>query len=97
MEFDEYDYLEKIVENTDPQKLKEAANGGEATLKSEKKERTYSSKHKIDENDVELDHRAKRSKSRGESRDRDLYMRGYKNVVGKFEDLQRSLKIFKDL
>ncbi|GMP64331.1 hypothetical protein CsSME_00025664 [Camellia sinensis var. sinensis] len=72
MEFDEYDYLEKMVENTDPQKLKEAANGGEETLKSEKKERTRSSKHKIDENDNDLDHRAKRSKSRGESRDRDL-------------------------
>ncbi|GMP64345.1 hypothetical protein CsSME_00025665 [Camellia sinensis var. sinensis] len=87
MEFDEYDYLEKMVENTDPQKLKKAANGGEETLKSEKKERTCSSKHKIDENDVDLDHQAKRSKSRDESRDRDLYMRGLKNVVGKFKDL----------
>ncbi|KAI8020782.1 hypothetical protein LOK49_LG03G03821 [Camellia lanceoleosa] len=64
MEFDEYDYLEKMVENTDPQKLKEAANGGEETLKSEKKEWTYSSKPKFDENDVDLDHWAKRSKSR---------------------------------
>ncbi|KAJ4851436.1 hypothetical protein Tsubulata_041711 [Turnera subulata] len=74
MEFDEYDYLEKAVENPEPQKSKETANGSDSIVKSEEKDRRRSSKHRSNEmEDGEDEHRrSKRSKSGGEdSRDRD--------------------------
>ncbi|KAL7237050.1 hypothetical protein ACSBR1_020183 [Camellia fascicularis] len=71
MDFDEYDYLEKTVENLDPEKLKEDVNGVEGTRKSEEREWSRSSKHKSDENDDDLDHRRKCSKSGEQHRDHD--------------------------
>ncbi|KAG5526829.1 hypothetical protein RHGRI_032933 [Rhododendron griersonianum] len=71
MEFDEYDYLENAVENREPQKVKEAVDGGEEILESEEKGRSRSSKHKSDRNDDDSNRRSKRSKSGEESRDRD--------------------------
>ncbi|XP_057500152.1 uncharacterized protein LOC130784334 isoform X2 [Actinidia eriantha] len=72
MDFDEYDYLEKTVENLEPQKLKESLDGGEETLKSGEKESIRSSKHKSEKNDDDLNHRSKRSKSGDDSRDREI-------------------------
>ncbi|XP_057966437.1 uncharacterized protein LOC131156624 isoform X2 [Malania oleifera] len=69
MDFDEYDYLEKTVENPELQKVKETANGVDDAVKSGNKERTRSSRHRSDENDSDLDHRSKRVKSGDEPRD----------------------------
>ncbi|KAM1031318.1 hypothetical protein FF1_035075 [Malus domestica] len=71
MDFDEYDYLEKTVENPEPPKSKETANGGEETMKSGEKGRSRSSKHKGDEKGHEEERHSKRSKSGDESRERD--------------------------
>ncbi|KAM1137052.1 hypothetical protein ACFX2B_034694 [Malus domestica] len=71
MDFDEYDYLEKTVENPEPPKSKEPANGGEETLKSGEKGRSRSSKHKGDEKGHDEERHSKRSKSGDESRERD--------------------------
>ncbi|KAA8535974.1 hypothetical protein F0562_028452 [Nyssa sinensis] len=68
MDFDEYDYLEKTVENPEPQKLKETVNGGEEHVKREDKDRSRSSRHKNDDN---FDHQSKLERSGDESRDRD--------------------------
>ncbi|CAK9316003.1 unnamed protein product [Citrullus colocynthis] len=68
MDFDEYDYLEKTVENPEGQKVKETANGGDADMKSGDKHRSRSSKYKSDSKD-DGEHRSKRSKSEDESRD----------------------------
>ncbi|KAH7518389.1 hypothetical protein FEM48_Zijuj09G0166500 [Ziziphus jujuba var. spinosa] len=64
MDFDEYDYLEKTVENPEPlQKAKETANGSDEVVKSSgEKDRSRSSKHKNDAKDNEGEHRPKRSK-----------------------------------
>ncbi|KAL5788886.1 hypothetical protein ACOSP7_005835 [Xanthoceras sorbifolium] len=76
MDFDEYEYLEKMVENPDPREARETTNGGDGAVKSEK-ERSRSSKHKRDEkedNDHDEDEdgrRSKHSKSRDESRNHD--------------------------
>ncbi|KAF2302096.1 hypothetical protein GH714_032698 [Hevea brasiliensis] len=71
MEFDEYDYLEKTVENTEPHTAKETANGGGDAMKPGDKDSSRSSKHKSNEKDDGDDdrHRSKRSKSGDESRD----------------------------
>ncbi|XP_034903264.1 uncharacterized protein [Populus alba] len=74
MEFDEYDYLEKTVENLEPPKAKETANGGDDKVKSREKDRSRSSKHRSDEKDLGNDDersRSKRSRSGDESRDRE--------------------------
>ncbi|CAN6544685.1 unnamed protein product [Malus baccata var. baccata] len=71
MDFDEYDYLEKTVENPEPPKSKETANGSEETLKSGEKGRSRSSKHKGDEKGHDEERHSKRSKSGDESRERD--------------------------
>ncbi|KAG6778000.1 hypothetical protein POTOM_017844 [Populus tomentosa] len=74
MEFDEYDYLEKTVENMEPPKAKETANGGDDKVKSREKDRSRSSKHRSDEKDLGNDDersRSKRSRSGDESRDRE--------------------------
>ncbi|XVF00853.1 hypothetical protein REPUB_Repub04eG0037700 [Reevesia pubescens] len=74
MDFDEYEYLEKTVENPEPQKSKkENGNGSVDNVKSDEKNRSRSSKHKreerADDYDDDDDHhrRSKRSKSREES------------------------------
>ncbi|KAK8967515.1 Polyadenylate-binding protein RBP47A [Platanthera guangdongensis] len=56
MDFDEYDYLEKTVENLDSAKEKDSANGRGA--RSEDKDRSRSSKHRDEEH-----HRSKRAKT----------------------------------
>ncbi|ONH92305.1 hypothetical protein PRUPE_8G167800 [Prunus persica] len=71
MDFDEYEYLEKTVENPEPQKAKETANGGEETLKSGEKGRSRSSKHKSDEKGHDEERHSKRSKSGDDSREHD--------------------------
>uniref|UniRef100_A0A6N2M0H7 RRM domain-containing protein n=1 Tax=Salix viminalis TaxID=40686 RepID=A0A6N2M0H7_SALVM len=74
MEFDEYDYLEKTVENSEPPKAKETANGGDDKVKSREKDRSRSSKHRSDEKDLGNDDersRSKRSRSGDESKDRE--------------------------
>ncbi|OAY52292.1 RNA-binding protein 39 isoform X1 [Manihot esculenta] len=71
MEFDEYDYLEKTVENPEPHMAKDIANGDDV-MKSGEKDSSRGSKHKSNEKDDGDDerHRSKRSKSGDESRDR---------------------------
>ncbi|KAG5247958.1 RNA-binding protein [Salix suchowensis] len=72
MEFDEYDYLEKTVENPEPPKAKETANGGDDKVKSREKDRSRSSKHRSDEKDLRNDDERSRSKRsrKGSSRHR---------------------------
>ncbi|XVE93896.1 hypothetical protein REPUB_Repub01dG0233800 [Reevesia pubescens] len=73
MDFDEYEYLEKTVENLEPQKLKkENGIGSVDNVKSEERNRSRSSKHKregrADGYDDDDGHRrSKHSKSREES------------------------------
>ncbi|KAI7747760.1 hypothetical protein M8C21_028509 [Ambrosia artemisiifolia] len=67
MDFDEYEYLEKMVENPDVSEQK--ANGGEETGKNEDKERRHSSRHRTDRNSD--DRRSKRAKSGEELHDRE--------------------------
>ncbi|XP_022763029.1 RNA-binding protein 39-like isoform X2 [Durio zibethinus] len=70
MDFDEYEYLEKTVENPEPQKSKKGNdNGSVDNVKSEERNRSRSSKHKREDraDDCDNDHRhSKRSKSREE-------------------------------
>lgn len=70
MDFDEYDYLEKTVENPEPQKSKEAANGGDEPVKSGDKDRSRSSRHKGEDDDDE-DRKSKRSRSGDDAGERD--------------------------
>ncbi|KAK9164576.1 hypothetical protein Syun_005478 [Stephania yunnanensis] len=73
MEFDEYDYLEKTVENSEPPREKEAAeNGGDEVVKSVEKERR-SSRRRSDENDGDLDSRSKRVRSEDDGRERERH------------------------
>ncbi|XP_010690339.2 uncharacterized protein LOC104903901 isoform X1 [Beta vulgaris subsp. vulgaris] len=70
MDFDEYEYLEKTVENPEPHKSKEAANGGDELVKSGDKDRSRSSRRRgEDENDE--DRKSKRSRPVDDARDRD--------------------------
>lgn len=71
MDFDEYEYLEKTVENPDLEN--EVGNGGEEKAKSEVKERSRSSRHRGDEkrDEDEDGRRSKRSRSHHRSRSRD--------------------------
>ncbi|KAM7470941.1 hypothetical protein LguiA_009124 [Lonicera macranthoides] len=89
MDFDEYEYLEKMVESPEPQKSKETTNGGEASVKPKDKDRSRSSKHRGDENGKGLSHQSKRSKSRDEPRDRDLG-RGFSHHHSSSRDGERS-------
>lgn len=73
MDFDEYEYLEKTVENPELAKEKETANGG-GNVKSEDRVRSRSSKCKSDEKVEDCDddgHRSRGSKSRDELRNHD--------------------------
>ncbi|KAJ4966115.1 hypothetical protein NE237_017964 [Protea cynaroides] len=69
MDFDEYDYLEKTVENPEATKEEKIANGGGETVKSGEKDRSRSSKHRTDDNEDDLDNRSKRARSGDDSRD----------------------------
>ncbi|CAN1771136.1 RNA-binding protein 39 [Linum perenne] len=74
MDFDEYEYLEKTVENPEPEITKETANGSESK-KSGERNHSRGSKHKSDEREEEDDEhrRSKRSKSRDDTRDHDRH------------------------
>ncbi|KAK4797622.1 hypothetical protein SAY86_029948 [Trapa natans] len=68
MDFDEYDYLEKTVENPELEKVKDTVNGGD----EKEKDRRRSSKHRSNDNEHDTDHSSKRSKASGEKyRDHD--------------------------
>ncbi|PKU85655.1 RNA-binding protein 39 [Dendrobium catenatum] len=72
MDFDEYEYLEKTVENLDS--LKKDSTNGRSAARSEDKDRSRSSKHRDDGH-----HRSKRAKSEGEGdgqRDRESSRHG---------------------
>ncbi|CAH2051516.1 unnamed protein product, partial [Thlaspi arvense] len=71
MDFDEYEYLEKTVEN--PHLENDVDNGGDEKAKSEVKERSRSSRHRSDEKREEDEdgRRSKRSRSHHRSRSRD--------------------------
>ncbi|KAL8228351.1 hypothetical protein R6Q57_015935 [Mikania cordata] len=69
MDFDEYEYLEKMVENSDAPESEQRANGSEKTVKSEDKERRHSLRHRSDKNND--DRSSKRAKSGEELRDRE--------------------------
>ncbi|XP_043708713.1 RNA-binding protein 39-like [Telopea speciosissima] len=73
MDFDEYDYLEKTVENPEAPKEEKIANGGDGTVKSGEKDRSRSSKHRTDDNEDDLDNRSKRARSGDDSRDQDRH------------------------
>ncbi|KAG1361003.1 RNA-binding protein 39 [Cocos nucifera] len=67
MDFDEYEYLEKTVENAEAPKEKEGVNGN-----GEGKDRSRSSKHRSEEADRDSDRRSKRTRSEDDGgRDRD--------------------------
>ncbi|KAH9621496.1 hypothetical protein KSS87_002751 [Heliosperma pusillum] len=70
MDFDEYEYLEKTVEN--PEVTKEATNGGDEPVKSADKERRHSSRHRDDDDD-DLDRKSKRSRAVDDARGRDRH------------------------
>lgn len=70
MDFDEYEYLEKTVENLEPEKSKGAANGGESVKSGERDHRSRSSRHRSDSHN-DLDRRgSERHRDRGSSRHR---------------------------
>ncbi|GKV20872.1 hypothetical protein SLEP1_g30922 [Rubroshorea leprosula] len=72
MDFDEYEYLEKMVENPEPEKMKENTSGGDGGMKTEEKEHSRSAKdrsHKKKGNNYNDSHRFKRQKSVDESHD----------------------------
>ncbi|KAF8410382.1 hypothetical protein HHK36_002910 [Tetracentron sinense] len=68
MDFDEYDYLEKTVEDPERQKEKETRD---ETVKSGEKDRSRRSKHRSDENEDDFDRVSKRARSGDENRDHD--------------------------
>ncbi|GAB4853127.1 hypothetical protein Ancab_017311 [Ancistrocladus abbreviatus] len=72
MDFDEYEYLEKTVENPERQRSKEGANGGDESVKSEDRGPNRSSKHRSHEEE-DQDHRSKRLKSGDNSREHDRH------------------------
>ncbi|GMH13520.1 hypothetical protein Nepgr_015361 [Nepenthes gracilis] len=72
MDFDEYEYLEKTVENQELPKSKETANGGDQLVKSGDRDRNRSSRYKGQDDD-DLDRRSKRPKSGDDSHDNDRH------------------------
>ncbi|CAK8573923.1 unnamed protein product [Lathyrus sativus] len=71
MEFDEYEYLEKTVDNSELKNKNLISNGGEKNLKSDDRVRSRSSKHKDsekDNDDDDVDNRFKHLKSGDGSR-----------------------------
>lgn len=69
MDFDEYDYLEKTVENPESQNSKEVVNGGAEPVKSGGKDRSKSSRRR-DEDDDNSGHKSKGFRSGDDPRDR---------------------------
>ncbi|XP_054777097.1 uncharacterized protein LOC129285423 [Prosopis cineraria] len=61
MDFDEYEYLEKTVENPELQR-KEKTNGSDGTLKAEQRDHSRSSKHKASEKHHDVDRHSKKLK-----------------------------------
>ncbi|XP_028798556.1 RNA-binding protein 39 isoform X2 [Neltuma alba] len=67
MDFDEYEYLEKTVENPELQR-KEKTNGSDGTVKAdEKRDHSRSSKHKASEKHDDVDRHSKKLKSGDDS------------------------------
>ncbi|KAK4258477.1 hypothetical protein QN277_004920 [Acacia crassicarpa] len=62
MDFDEYEYLEKTVENPELQQ-KEKTNGSDGTVKVEERDHSWSSKHKATEKLDDVDRHSKKLKS----------------------------------
>ncbi|KAH0867403.1 hypothetical protein HID58_074425 [Brassica napus] len=73
MDFDEYEYLEKTVENPHLENNEVENGGGDEKPKSEVKERSRSSRHRSDDkrDEDEDGRRSKRSRSHHRSRSRD--------------------------
>ncbi|GAA0172878.1 RNA splicing factor [Lithospermum erythrorhizon] len=81
MDFDEYEYLEKTVENPEGKTVKDKANGD--THNSQEKERKRSSKHRSGDHYDEMDQLPKRSKSGDDSRDRERSSRRHSSSKDK--------------
>ncbi|CAO2815636.1 unnamed protein product [Amaranthus hypochondriacus] len=69
MDFDEYEYLEKTVENPEVEKIKEAVNGGDEPVKSGEKDRSRSTRRRGEDDDG--DRKSRRTRSGDDGRDRD--------------------------
>ncbi|BBN18123.1 RNA-binding protein 23/39 [Marchantia polymorpha subsp. ruderalis] len=72
MDFDEYDYLEKTVEN--PEGLKES--NGDGTRADDERDRSRSSKRRSEDDGHGHDHRSKRTRAEEEERERSEKERG---------------------
>ncbi|KAF9671449.1 hypothetical protein SADUNF_Sadunf12G0048900 [Salix dunnii] len=59
MEFDEYDYLEKTIENPELPKVKETTNDEGDIVKSKEKDRPWSSKTSMQSIEEESEERLK--------------------------------------
>ncbi|WVY99127.1 hypothetical protein V8G54_031278 [Vigna mungo] len=69
MDFDEYEYLEKAVENAEVKKEKHRANGSDRSVKSEERGHGRSTKHKSGEkDDDDVEFHSRHSKSGDDSR-----------------------------
>ncbi|BAT93683.1 Polyadenylate-binding protein [Vigna angularis] len=69
MDFDEYEYLEKTVENAEVKKEKHRANGSDRSVKSEERGHGRSIKHKSGEkDDDDVEFHSRHSKSGDDSR-----------------------------
>ncbi|KAL9317052.1 hypothetical protein ACSQ67_013569 [Phaseolus vulgaris] len=69
MDFDEYEYLEKTVENAEVKKEKHRINGSDRSVKSEERGHGRNSKRKSDEkDDDDVEFHSKHSKSGDDSR-----------------------------
>ncbi|KAI9124012.1 hypothetical protein K1719_005312 [Acacia pycnantha] len=66
MDFDEYEYLEKTVENPELQQ-KEKTNGSDGTVKAEERDHSWSSKHRAIEKLDDVDRHSKKLKSGDDS------------------------------
>ncbi|GAB2219491.1 hypothetical protein Droror1_Dr00007127 [Drosera rotundifolia] len=88
MDFDEYEYLEKTVENPEPQQTKGSVNGGEETVKSGDRDQSRSSKRWSREDDD--DSRSRRRKSGDDSRDRDRHRERSSSHLSRSRDVDRS-------
>lgn len=69
MDFDEYEYLERTVEDPESQNLKEIEQGGEDNIESKETDGKKVSQHKLYDSDDELEYRSKHSRSVDVSRD----------------------------
>ncbi|KAL9262829.1 RNA-binding protein 39-like protein [Drosera capensis] len=88
MDFDEYEYLEKTVENPEPQQTKHSVNGGEETVKSGDRDQSRSSKRRSREDDD--DNRSRSRKSGDDSHDRDRHRERSSSHLSRSRDVDRS-------